>query len=61
MFEESESPKLPFDQYLPRERRPFSTSGEKVADRPDEGAFSGMQRATTAPSPRPWPDAMAGI
>ena len=24
MFEESESPKLPFDQCVPREQRPFS-------------------------------------
>ena len=37
MSGESDSPKLPFDQFLPRERSPFSPSGEKVADRPDEG------------------------
>ena len=39
MFNESESPKLPFDQFLPPERSLFSPAGEKVADRPDEGAF----------------------
>jgi hypothetical protein len=39
MFEESDSPKLPFDSCLSRERSPFSPSGEKVADRPDEGGF----------------------
>ncbi len=39
MFEESESPKLSFDQFFPTEQSPFSPSGEKVADRPDEGAF----------------------
>ena len=39
MFEESDSPKLPFDQCLPRERSPFSPSGEKGADRPDEGTI----------------------
>ncbi len=27
MCEESDSPKLPFDQCLPRERRPFFPSG----------------------------------
>jgi hypothetical protein len=39
MVEDSDSPKLPFDQCLSRERSPFSPSGEKVADRPDEGAL----------------------
>jgi hypothetical protein len=29
MFEELESAKLPFDQFLPPERSPFSPSGEK--------------------------------
>jgi hypothetical protein len=38
MFADSESPKLPIDQFLRRERSPFSPEGEKVADRPDEGA-----------------------
>jgi hypothetical protein len=36
MSKESDSPKLPFDQFLPSERSPFSPLGEKVADRPDE-------------------------
>jgi hypothetical protein len=39
MFEASEAPKLPFDQCFLGKRIPFSTSGEKVAVRPDEGAF----------------------
>ncbi len=43
MFKESESPKLPFNQFLPPERSPFSPSGEKVAVRPDEGGFPGGQ------------------
>jgi hypothetical protein len=55
MFEESASPKLPFDQCLPRAQSPFSPSGEKGAVRPDERGFSGIQRAKTAPSPQPSP------
>jgi hypothetical protein len=39
MFEESDAPKRPFDQCFLDKRSPFSTSGEKVAVRPDEGAF----------------------
>ena len=59
MFEESDSPKLSFDHCSRRERSPFSPSGEKVADRPDEGDFLRRQRAKTAPSPRPSPPIFA--
>ena len=38
MFGELELPKLPFDQFFSPERSPFCPSGEKVADRPEEGA-----------------------
>jgi|GEM_PF-1922418 len=53
MFEESASPKLLFHQCLPRAQSSFSPSGEKVAVRPDEGGFPGIQRGKTALSPRP--------
>jgi hypothetical protein len=53
MFEESHSLKWPFDQCLPRERSPFSPSGEKVADRPDEGAF--LEGSVLKRPPRPGP------
>jgi hypothetical protein len=49
MFEESDSPKLPFDQFLPRERSPFSPKGEKVADRPDEGLCGSVLDQSTKP------------
>ena len=61
MFEESDSPRLPFDQCLPRERSPFSPSGEKVAVRPDEGAFAGGRGPKRAPHPSPLPQFFASI
>ena len=40
MSEESDSPKLPFDPFFFRVNAvPSHPLGEKVADRPDEGAF----------------------
>jgi hypothetical protein len=44
---------LPFDQFLPPERSPFSPAGEKVADRPDEGAF--VERSVLKRPPHPGP------
>jgi hypothetical protein len=41
MFEELDAPKLPFDQFFLGKRSPFSTSGEKVAVRPDEAFAEG--------------------
>ena len=52
MFEESDSPKLPFDQCLPRERSPFSPLGEKVADRPDERLCGSVLEQSTKPECR---------
>jgi hypothetical protein len=52
MFEESDSPKLTFDQCLPRERSTFCPRGEKVAVRQDEGGL-GYSVQKRAPSPRP--------
>jgi hypothetical protein len=51
MFNESEAPKLPFDQFLPPERSPFSPAGEKVADRLDDGAF--VERSVLKRPPPP--------
>ena len=59
MFEESESPKLPFDQCLPPERRPFSPAGEKVAERPDEGALLECSVLKRPPHPDPLPQFFA--
>ena len=55
MFNESESPKLPLDQFLPPERSLFSPAGEKVADRPDEGAFVKRSVLKRPPHPGPLP------
>jgi hypothetical protein len=46
---------------LPRERSPFSPSGEKVAVRPDEGAFPGGSGPKRAPHPSPLPQFFASI
>ena len=40
---------------------PFSPSGEKVADRPDEGAFAGGRGPKRAPHPSPLPQFFASI
>ena len=58
MLEESDSPKLPFDQFLPPERSPFFPSGEKVADRPDEGAFVEGRVLKRPPHPGPLPQCL---
>jgi len=59
MFKESESPKLPFNQFLPPERSPFSPSGEKVAVRLDEGAFLEGSVLKRPPHPGPLPQFFA--
>ena len=56
MIGESDSPKLPFDQCLRRKRSPFSPSGEKVADRPDERAFVEGSVQKRLPHPGPLAD-----
>jgi hypothetical protein len=55
MVEDSDSPKLPFDKCLSRDRSPFSPSGEKVADRPDEWVFFefSVLKRPAHPSPLP--------
>jgi hypothetical protein len=55
MFADSESPKSPIDRCLRRERSPFSPSGEKVAARPDEGAFVEGSVLKRPPHPDPLP------
>ncbi len=59
MFADSDPPKVPIDQCLPRERSPFSPSGEKVAARPDEGAFVEGSVQERPPHPNPLPQFFA--
>ena len=56
MFEESDSPKLPFDQCLPRERSPFSPQwrGLSVAELAKSSGFPAKSQevyATSASAP----------
>ena len=59
MFADSESPKLPIDQCLSRERSAVSPSGEKVAVRPDEGVFLEGSVLKRPPHPGPLPQFFA--
>jgi hypothetical protein len=59
MFEELNAPKLPFDQFFLGKRSPFSTSGEKVAVSPDEGAFVEGSVLKHPPHPSPLPQFFA--
>ena len=59
MFEESDAPKRRFDQCFLGKRGPFSPSGEKVAVRPDEGAFVDGSLLKRPPHPGPLPQFFA--